>query len=186
MKIEKETTDNLWTIPFCEKKLTKEELFHEIEKKISDSQFEWTIGIGTDSQTIGKFFNFTSVVCIYKKGKGGNYYYQSNIVSRKKFPSTNQIHRMFEEVTRSINLAVELENTLVNKQKPIIHIDASTAEKNNLTSSFSEQLEGYVIGSGFNCVLKPDSYVASCIADRHSKKTSNSNKSSIKRINNKR
>ena len=186
MKIEQEIINDLWAIPYCEKKLAKEELFSEIDSQISDKQHEWIIGIGTDSQIIGKFFNFTSVICVYKKGKGGIYYYQTNIISRKNFPSNNQIHRMFEEVSRSISIATELEQALKNKQKPIIHVDASTSEKNNLTSSFSEQLEGYVIGSGFNCVLKPDSYVASCIADRHSKKSSNSNKSSTRRINNKR
>ncbi|NDB86489.1 MAG: hypothetical protein EB127_27895, partial [Alphaproteobacteria bacterium] len=83
--------------------------------------------------------------------------------------NSSQVPRMYEEVRRALEVASELEKQ--TGRKPMVHVDASKSHKKAFTSSFSEQLKGYVVSSGFECILKPDSYVASCIADRHSKKS---------------
>ena len=72
----------------------------------------------------------------------------------------------------------EVENTLDHAQKIIkkcpntnleLHIDVSSAEKNEGTSHLAHMLVGYVKGSGFECKVKPDAFAAASIADKHSK-----------------
>ena len=74
---------------------------------------------------------------------------------------------MFYETTLAIEAATEiLEKT---ELAPVVHIDASPPNAGELTSMFSEDLKGYVIASGFEGVLKPWSFAASGIANKHTK-----------------
>ena len=80
--------------------------------------------------------------------------------------------RMFEEVTKSLEIAMMMRD--LKGIEAQIHIDASPeTNTKSFTSKFSEQLKGYVVSSGFECLLKPDSYAANAIADKHTKKKSN-------------
>lgn len=133
--------------------------------------YEYDFVVGTDSQMIGHAFQFISVISCHRKGKGGIYWIRKEYVPRVKFPVENQKMRMFDEVTRSIALALYLRGH--ESLEPVIHIDASPAHKKaEFTAQFSEQLKGYVTGTGFDCRLKPESYVAHAIADKHTKKKS--------------
>lgn len=160
----------LWKLPYSEERYLLADICKEIKEKIKDLNFEWEIGVGTDSQIRGSKVFFTTVICIYQKSKGGTYYYINDIMPKKSFGTgNNQVLRMYEEVKKTLEVASILE--IETNRKPMVHVDASKSHKKAFTSSFSEQLKGYVVSSGFECILKPDSYVASCIADRHSKKS---------------
>ena len=165
---EEEPKKGPWKIPETEGRFTDEQVYEHIRKAMADKSAEYEVAIGTDSQIRGRLFQFITVLCIWKKGKGGLYYYKNEYTPRKAFPVANQKMRMFDEVTRTISFA----NTIHEKTgfKPIVHVDASAPTKKEFTSAFSEQLRGYVVSSGYDCVLKPESYVATCIADRHSKR----------------
>lgn len=158
----------LWRLPESGDRFTDDQVFATITLASKDKDNDYEIAIGTDSQIRGRLFQFITVCCIWKKGKGGVYYYKTEYMPRKAFPVSNQKMRMFDEVARTIDLA----NSILEKTGvvPIVHVDASIPTKKEFTSSFSEQLRGYVLSSGYECVLKPESYVANCIADRHSKK----------------
>lgn len=132
--------------------------------------YEYDLVVGTDSQMIGHAFQFISVISCHRIGKGGLYFYHKEDVPRVKFPVENQKMRMFDEVSRSIALALYLTNH--QTLRPVIHIDASPSHKKEFTAQFSDQLKGYVQGSGFECKVKPESYVAHAIADKHTKKKS--------------
>ena len=162
------TTKASWKLPESGERFTDEQIFAAISLASKDKDHDYEIAIGTDSQIRGRLFQFITVCCIWKKGKGGVYYYKTEYMPRKAFPVSNQKMRMFDEVSRTIELA----NTIQDKTGvvPVVHVDASVPSKKEFTSSFSEQLRGYVLSSGYECVLKPESYVANCIADRHSKK----------------
>jgi len=161
-----------WLVANSLTRMSTEEVFEYVRNEHSKSQggleaCEIEVGIGTDSQIIGKNFRFVTVLCVYKKGKGGFYFYRPESLPREKYNVSNQKLRMFDEVAKSIELSVKLkEETGVN---PIIHIDASPTASDQFTSSFSEQLKGYAQSCGFKALIKPDSYVASGIADSHSK-----------------
>lgn len=75
--------------------------------------------------------------------------------------------RMFYEATLALETAQSIfDNT---EALPVIHLDASPSGGTEVTSAFSDELNGYVVGCGFECVLKPWAFVASGIADKHSK-----------------
>ena len=115
------------------------------------------------------------MICVYKVGKGGNYYYLENYEPRENYlqgakgkkVKGNQKMRMFNEVERSVEMAEKLFEQC--GMVPIVHIDASPSHRHEFTSEFSEQLKGYVTACGYECVLKPDSFVANAVADKHTK-----------------
>ena len=50
-----------------------------------------------------------------------------------------------------------------------IHADVNTDTK-HLSSKYRNMIVGYITGCGFDCKVKPDSFVASGIADIHTRK----------------
>lgn len=165
---EKEVKDMMWVYPGNKPLYNMDKVSNMIHKYISVPDYEYNIAVGTDSQMIGKKFQFISVISIHRVGKGGIYFYNKEMVPRAKFPVQNQKLRMFDEVSRSIALGLYLKDE--EKIVPEIHVDASPPNKGEFTSKFSDQLRGYVVSCGFEFVLKPTSYAAMAIADKHTKK----------------
>ena len=117
-----------------------------------------------------QLYKFITVVCIYRKGRGGDYFYTVSHEHKKEFKGnypTRVKARMFHETTLAIGIATEIQE--LTNLTPVVHIDASPQETGELTSMFSDQLKGYVVASGFECYIKPWSFVSSSIANKHSK-----------------
>lgn len=157
------------------KRTTAAEMLEWITKAQADKDHQYELIVGSDSQMRGRQFCFITVVCLRKVGKGGNYRYNEHFVPRTNFVQAgkgkrvkgSQKLRMFFEVERSIAVATDIfEKTGF---LPVVHIDASTKDKKEFTSEFSDELAGMVKASGFDCVLKPESWVANAVADRHTK-----------------
>lgn len=157
------------------KRFAQEHVFNWVASTKLDRENDYQVIVGTDSHMHGRQFRFITVVCVYRVGKGGNYYYletyepRDNYVqaARGKKVKGNQKLRMFNEVVKSVELATSLfDQTGV---LPVVHIDASPSHRKEFTSEFSDQLKGYVANNGFECVLKPDSFVANTVADKHTK-----------------
>jgi len=173
MYTEEEIVDTDWISPGESEKYDVESVGKMLRAYMRDpeyKEYEYDLVVGTDSQMIGNSFQFISVISCHRIGKGGIYFYHKEHVSRVKFPLENQKMRMFDEVARSIALATYLQNQ--ESLVPTVHIDASPSYKEEFTATFSDQLKGYVQGSGFECKVKPESYVAHAIADKHTKKKS--------------
>jgi len=154
------------------KVITNEQLF----SWISEQTASWKQGteheliVGVDSHLHSCTYQFITVVCLYRKGRGGFYYYSINEKNRKEFKGTYPVRvksRMFHETSLAIETATEIqEKTGI---APVIHLDASPPNSGELSSMFSEELKGYVAGCGFEAILKPWSFVASGVANKHSK-----------------
>ncbi len=159
--------DILWKIPETPGSFTYADLFGEIKTAIADNEHEYEFIVGTDSQSYGKTFMFITVLCILKKGKGGTYFYKTEISSQAKSYHNNHKLRIFDEIAKTIECAsIITENT---GYKPIVHLDVNSPHKREFTSAFSDQLRGWVISCGFEAVTKPLAFVASCVANRHTK-----------------
>ena len=133
---------------------------------------EFSILIGTDSQNFDQT-KCVSVICVIAKGKGGIFFYE---VSR--IPLIRDVRRKLHiETNDSLNLATALVDVLEAQEKyhdmylsvPIsIHIDAGNSERGK-TKELIPELVGWVRASGYDAETKPQSFVASCVADRLSK-----------------
>lgn len=121
---------------------------------------EADIHVGSDSHYIGGEWIFATVICAYKKGKGGNFFYR-----RKKLPKGNfksLYDRLMQEVCFSLEAAEELKGIV--DRDPKIHLDVNTSV--TATSKFSGRLANYVQSMGYEAKVKPEAWASSSIADK--------------------
>lgn len=143
--------------------------FYDEHKEESDTI---EIAIGSDSHNTHET-KMVTVIVIYAEGKGGISF---NYV--EKLPYIHSIREKLEqETSRSLIAATSLIEILENDNKylelysncPIsIHVDAGNSQRGK-TKDFIKFVTGWVTSTGFNCIIKPDSYAASSVADKISK-----------------
>lgn len=125
--------------------------------------------IGTDSQQNNGHatVDFVTAIIIHKVGKGGRYFWH-RINENKLYTLRN---RIYKEVTLSFTLAQEFMGQFKAniKDKDLdyeleIHIDIG---ENGDTRELIKEVVGMIRGFGFNTKIKPESFGASKVADRH-------------------
>lgn len=143
--------------------------FHE-RMKVYDAQCD--IIIGTDSQNYSDT-KMVSVIAAVCQGHGGIFFYK--VTHEPKIRNVKQ--KLQKETGDSLTLAYELIDLLENDDRytdlylscPIsIHIDAGNSKKGK-TRELIPELVGWVNACGFSCKCKPDSPIASSVADKISK-----------------
>ena len=128
---------------------------------------QYKLIIGTDSHPGLSESVFVTAIVIYRVGHGGRYYYhKQNVKMKSGFKK-----RIFHEVSRSLTVASKLTELLSNEDETLlldieIHIDVG---ENGPSSTIIKEVVGMVIGSGYDALIKPDSYAASNVADRYTK-----------------
>lgn len=145
---------------------------NEYYKKNSHWGTEFQIVIGTDSQNHNDT-KVVTVIAIICEGHGGIYF--SHIKHTNKIKSVKE--KLHFETGDSLLVAMKLLEIMENSEEledlymnaPMsIHIDAGTSPKGK-TYSLINELTGWVNSTGFDCEIKPESFVASSIADKISK-----------------
>ena len=131
----------------------------------SDQQAQYRIVIGVDSQRNAKHtFDFVTAVVIQRIGKGGIYFWKREVISKK----IGLKERMYTEAIMSLQSAedvIELfKGTGVSKYDIEIHVDIGP---NGKTKELINEIVGMVRSSGYTVRIKPDSFGASKVADRH-------------------
>ena len=143
--------------------------YYEKNKEISENI---CIIIGTDSQNFSDT-KMVSVICMIASGHGGIFFYE---ISHKPLISDVRT-KLHTETNDSLNLAENIVQTLEEDGKysdmymhcPIsIHVDAGNSEHGK-TKALIPELVGWIKACGYQVETKPDSFVASTIADRISK-----------------
>jgi len=127
-----------------------------------------TVYVGTDSFFVKDQCTFSNAICLYGANgqKGGRYFFVRKKVPKKGF--SNLAVRMLKEAEETIEIAKVISET--NPSIKIeLHLDVSSADKQEKTSHLAKMLIGYVKGSGYECKIKPYAFAANSIADRHSK-----------------
>ncbi|MEE9614958.1 MAG: ribonuclease H-like YkuK family protein [Thermodesulfobacteriota bacterium] len=147
-------------------RVTIDGMFEHIVAYIGEGEGQkYNLIIGTDS-CVGKETLFVSAVVVHHVGHGGRYFYRKT--RRKKMESVRQ--RMIYEATMSLELATVIKEKLSEnglKKLPVeIHLDVG---ENGDTRNVIKEVVGMVTGCGYAAVIKPDSYGATKVADRHSK-----------------
>jgi len=140
---------------------------------MSDKTNSYEITVGTDSQNYDRT-KMVEVIAVHRKGRGGTYFYNIEFVRR----ITNLKQKINEETSRSLLVANDLldcleemflANDMVMEDLDVsfqIHCDIGRAGK---TSVLIKEIVSWVTSQGYVCLIKPDSYAASDIADKYSK-----------------
>ena len=128
--------------------------------------------IGTDSQNFSntKMVNVIAIIC---EGHGGIYFYEVSHLDR-----INDVRqKLYTETQTSLEVADKLlelleSNTIYHELYEnvtfTIHVDAGNSDKGK-TRDLIPSIVGWIKSQGYECEVKPSSFVASTIADRISK-----------------
>lgn len=145
-----------------------EELINYMSEK-TDSTYDVIVGCDSSS---GEQPSFPVVIVALKRGQGGRFFLKRiRYANKKKFYHWRQ--RILEEVMLSCELALFLREELKQKTKELsvnyelryIHADIG---ENGKTKDMIKEVVGLIRGNGFEAKIKPESYVASIVADRFS------------------
>ena len=134
----------------------------------SEPKYKYRVIIGTDSQGHQngiRFADFVSAIVVHRVGAGGVYFWQRERV--EKVWSLKE--RIYEEAYRSLKLSQDLVVQFQEKGSLAdfhleVHVDIG--EKGETRTIINEVI-GMIRGSGFEVKIKPDSFAASKVADRH-------------------
>ena len=146
----------------------------EVAKLIRDFILEepdtqYAIYIGSDSQNT-YYTKMVTVIAVHRLGRGGRYFYEIS-----KYDKIKDIRiKLYQETQLSLEMTEKLFNEFHNigfdytaeNISFTIHIDAGNGGP---SGAVIPEVVGYVHAMGYECEVKPDSPIASCIADRISK-----------------
>ncbi len=146
--------------------LTEEQLKTIVSKYMShNKEASYRIIVGSDSQASGGGkHDFVAALVIHQVGAGGIYFWKRNVVSQKMTLK----ERMYREAIMSLESAeniVELfRDNGISKYNVEIHVDIG---QNGKTKDLITEIVGMIRGSGYAAKIKPESFGASKVADRH-------------------
>ena len=146
--------------------LTFEQMYQDIMGYVSQAPNEaYRLIVGSDSHTRDDTC-FVTAIIIHRTGKGARYYYRRS--RRRLITSLRQ--KIYYETSLSMGLGSKLTERLSHNGHidldVEIHIDVG--QKGD-TKDLIKEIVGMVTGSGFDAKIKPDSYGASKVADKHTK-----------------
>ncbi len=151
-----------------EREINFEELVEELVAFIHKKpECEYRIVVGTDSKP-DRRVRFVTSVAIVRVGNGGRYFWTRS----EEMPLPTLRDRIFKEAMYSITFTQELRSRLKDKigeeffwdRKISVHLDVGV---NGATKDLVDGVVGMVRGYGFEAVIKPDSFGAFVLADRH-------------------
>lgn len=139
----------------------------EILKRVSEDD-KHKIIIGTDSVKLGHDFVFSNAICVVNTNKfyDRKYFYTRVKIRDDSFYDLSK--RILKETVESINIALDIKSK-IKKANIEIHADVNDST-NHISSKYKNMVVGYVSGCGFECKIKPNAFVASAIADVHTRK----------------
>ena len=148
------------------------EIVDIIEKKVNERPYSnFQVVVGTDSQNFDKT-KIVLVIALLEETKGGIFFYE--ITRVKKI--TNLKNKLYKETQMSLDCATELMKAFEDKYDETgfdytqihfsIHVDAGFKGD---TREVIPEIVGWVKSCGYEVHIKPESFVASSIADKLSK-----------------
>ena len=156
------------------KAMTMNEIANRIiQYMMEDINASYEIMVGTDSQT-HKDTKMVEIIAVHRKGLGGIFFHNTDFIPRIR--SLKQ--KINEETSRSLTVANELldaiefpllgEGYLLEDLNVTFQIHCDIG-KYGKTNELIKEIVSWVTSQGYICMIKPDSYVASGIADKYSK-----------------
>ena len=128
-------------------------------------EYKYRLVIGTDSQPKnGHGVDFVTAIVIHRLGFGGIYFWKK-IIDHKKYILRSRIYQEASLSLACAEIVLELlKNDGITKYDVEIHIDIGSIGE---TKEMVNEVVGMVRSCGYNAKIKPFSYGASKVADRH-------------------
>lgn len=129
---------------------------------ICDADEEVGVYVGTDSQVHSNFTRYVTVVALHTDKRGGAHVvYHKNDEHRKE---KNIFNRLWQEVVATIEVA---DNLRMNSDATdiITHFDINPSERHKSHVTY-KAARGFAENAGFPFLTKPDSWAATCAADK--------------------
>ena len=125
------------------------------------------IHVGCDSHFVGNVCKFAIVVAMYEKGRGGTYFFARAKRDRSLF--SNMKIRLLKEAELAIRLA-ELLSSLdkTDRNEISVHLDINPNKQFKSNVVFTSATS-WVKSLGYQCIVKPDSWASSWLADVYAK-----------------
>ena len=156
---------NLWKTGSKED-IDLDDIFIILEKASKTTNHK--IIVGSDSVKIGYNFVFAKAICILDSDYyDRRYFYIRSKIKDDKYKDLYK--RLLKETSDSIGLALRIREKIHNANIEI-HADINPNCKFK-SSKYKNMLTGYITGCGFSFKIKPESFVASGIADCHTRKS---------------
>ncbi|MBU1137280.1 ribonuclease H-like YkuK family protein [Patescibacteria group bacterium] len=132
-----------------------------------DPQSKYRLVVGTDSNG-GKKTEFVTAIIVHRLGRGGRYFW-------KKTNGGKVYHALRDRIYQEVNLSLATAQDILGQLRLLIkkdiepynfqiHIDVG---QNGPTKEMIKEVVGMVRGNGFEAKIKPESFAASNIADKH-------------------
>lgn len=147
-------------------RLTAAEVVREIVGFMrAEPNRKYKVTIGTDSELLNtKYADFVTAIVVHRVGNGGRYFWRRFELG--KFYTLRD--RIIREVLVSLDVAKDILNELKQSTLPEfefeIHADVGV---NGPTNAVIQEVMGIIRAHNFEPKMKPESYAASNVADRH-------------------
>ena len=161
-----ETYENLSFISSQGAQLSAEDVVRKVVAFMrSDATRKYKVTIGTDSMLLNtKDADFVTAIVVHRIGNGGRYFWRRFELG--KFYTLRD--RIIREVLISLDVAKDILNELKKSDLPEfefeIHADIGV---NGPTNAVIQEVMGMIRAHNFEAKMKPDSYAATNVADRH-------------------
>ena len=150
----------------------KQTTFSNIIKILNDVSIDkdHKIIIGSDSVKTGNLWVFTKAIAVINPVSG--FYDRRYFYLREEIDDLSYIDlskRLLKETSDSIEIAMRIQKD-ISRANLEIHADVNEEVQHN-SARYKNMVSGYITGCGFDVKIKPYSYVASSIADNHTRKS---------------
>lgn len=130
-----------------------------------DKKGQYEIIVGSDSQKTGKEnYDFVTALIVHRIGGGAIYFWRRQIEKKKMSLKERIYQEALMSLITSENFVNFFKTNGISKYKIQIHIDIG---KNGETRDLINEVVGMIRTNGYQVKIKPDSYGASKVADRH-------------------
>ena len=125
----------------------------------------YKVTIGTDSELLaGKQADFVTAIVVHRVGSGGRYFW-------RRF-QLGKFHTLRDRIIKEVLISIEVAGKVLSELKKFslpdfefeIHADIG---QNGPTNAVIQEVVAMIRANNFAVKIKPESYAASNVADRH-------------------
>ncbi len=122
--------------------------------------------VGADSMQYSNNCSFACVIALHSFEQDISKYFYKRYTDKSGLYKDLKL-KIMNEVSFALETATQLVDAMP-EAKIEIHVDIGSSTKSK-TRTMIDAVKGWVLGSGFDCKIKPKSWASSSIADWHTK-----------------